>query len=203
MKKQMICILVLTLTLLATPPGEATSTALRGETNIQVASDTASVAVYADDLASAPRTLRPAAVGASTVVVHDSGGVGTTMPNTDVHGVTVDIYQNMESGNDGDLLTPEIMNASTYGGIDGVDDPEWELDCDPEDPDDGLWVSTSHARELPGIVTVDGVNYSGESTRTWRFRNKYQRNRVAIMFGSERQWNHPPYHDRITIAGVS
>jgi hypothetical protein len=200
MKKQMVFILVLILTLLARPPGEAVSTALQDETSTQVSPGAAPAVIYADDLASVPQKPRSATVGASTVSADDGEGAETAAFNADVHGVTVDIYQNMESGNDGDLLTPEIMNASTYGGIEGLDDPEWELDCDPEDPDDGLWVSTSHARELPGIVTVNGINYSGESTRTWRFRNKYQRNRVAIMFGSERQWNHPPYHDRITIA---
>ena len=36
--------------------------------------------------------------------------------------ITVDIYQNMESGDDGDLLTPEIMNTSSFGGC---EDDQW------------------------------------------------------------------------------
>ena len=36
--------------------------------------------------------------------------------NSDIFAATpVDIYQDMESGNDGDVLTPTMMNASSHG----------------------------------------------------------------------------------------
>ena len=47
-------------------------------------------------------------LGAMFFIVMASAGVVVAIP--------VDIYQDMESGNDGDLLTPSIMNASSHGG---------------------------------------------------------------------------------------
>ncbi len=74
----------------------------------------------------------------------------------------VDIYQSMESGNAGDLLTSAIMNASSYGGGTG-----WSLYTGSS-----LWVSNSYATNLPGPVVVAGTTYPGtNATRTWVFNN--------------------------------
>ncbi|HEY1210867.1 MAG TPA: hypothetical protein VGE85_15990 [Terracidiphilus sp.] len=79
--------------------------------------------------------------------------------------VPVDIFQDMESGNDGDLLTPAIMNASSHGG-----GSTWSINGQ-------MWVSTRNSRELPGSVTVDGVTYTGKGgTRSWMFNDNNQLN---------------------------
>jgi len=118
----------------------------------------------------------------------------------DVCAIEVDIYQSCNNGNNGDLLTAEIMNASSYGGIVGLPDAEWKLDCPDQDTNDGLWVSEEVVTKLPGQVIVNGKDCSVKSRCSWRWRNKYEHNRVAVMFGNERKYTFKPYHDRITIA---
>jgi len=49
----------------------------------------------------------------------------------------------MENGNDGDVLTPVIMEGSTIGGIAGLSAPDWLLV-------NNMWVSTDYVRPLPG-----------------------------------------------------
>lgn len=129
--------------------------------------------------------------------------------NTNIHAVNVDVYQSCDSGNDGDLLTSEIMNATSYGAVIGQPDAEWKLSCPDQDSGDGMWVSTMHTRQFPGVIEVHGKEYSGQSSRSWRFRNKYEGNRVFVLFGHERQYNEEtqkpegqgkPYHEKITIA---
>jgi hypothetical protein len=111
-----------------------------------------------------------------------------------INAVTVDLYQNMENGGEGELLTTKAMDASSYGGYLANDsDVTWSLTG-------SMWVSTSYARQLPGIVTVNGKNYLGSGYRTWKFSDKYQRNFVTAQFGTERKYNNPPYHDRMTVA---
>jgi len=129
-------------------------------------------------------------------------------PSTDVHAISVDIYVAMESGNDGEVLTSEIMEASTHGGVDSVlGAPDWTLvsgDCDrPECPgctSRDMWVSTDNVRELPGTVTVDGVDYISSGTYTWKFSDMYKWNFVKIEYGSQRQYTYKPWHPRTTIA---
>jgi chitodextrinase len=106
--------------------------------------------------------------------------------------VEVDIYQTMEFGNDGELLTPSIMEDSTLGGITLVADPEWTIT-------NSLWVADDYVRGFPGTITVNGTDYSGQGYHGWRWRNRFEGNYAVILYGTERQWNHPPYHDRITV----
>ena len=75
---------------------------------------------------------------------------GQTVVSGGSSATPVDIYQSMESGNAGDVLTPTIMNASSYGGGTG-----WSI------PSGTLWVSTNHATNLPGPVIVGGTTYNG------------------------------------------
>jgi len=83
----------------------------------------------------------------------------------------VDLYQSMGSGNDGDLLTPDIMNVSTYGSS-----SSWAIT-------NSLWVSNLYARDMPGSVSVSGTVYPGAgSTRTWRASDTYQSNFVTCNF---------------------
>ena len=92
-----------------------------------------------------------------------------------------DIYQDMESGKDGDLLTPEIMNASSHGG-----GSTWSLRG-------SMWVSTKNSRKLPGPVIVDGKTYPGTGgTRTWMFNDSNANNSVACSLAGS--------YSKITVA---
>ncbi len=93
----------------------------------------------------------------------------------------VDIYQNMESGNNGDLLTPSIMDASSYPS-----GSAWTIN-------NSMWVSTANPTNLPGSVSVGGVIYPGTgSTRTWVFNDNNQLNYASCAF--------PGSYSKITIA---
>ena len=82
----------------------------------------------------------------------------------------VDVYQNMESGNNNDLLTSTIMNASSYPS-----GSSWSAQSG------SMWASTGSARNLPGPVIVGGVTYNGTgSTRTWVVNDNNQRNFVRL-----------------------
>ena len=92
-----------------------------------------------------------------------------------------DIFQDMESGNEGDLLTPVIMNASSHGG-----GSKWSING-------RMWVSTRNSSNLPGPVTVEGVTYSGVGgTRTWMFNDNNQLNYVKCTL--------PGRYPKITVA---
>jgi hypothetical protein len=85
----------------------------------------------------------------------------------------VDLYQDMEGGKDGDLLTPAIMSASSHPGAVG-----WEITGGP------WFVSTRHAMNLPGPVTVGGVTYNGtNSTRCWMLNTSNAVNFIGANFG--------------------
>jgi hypothetical protein len=93
----------------------------------------------------------------------------------------VDIFQDMESGTNGDLLTPAIMNASSRGGR-----SMWSVNG-------RMWVSTANARNLPGPVLVGGVTYSGTGgTRSWMFNDNDAKNSVACSLAGS--------YDKITVA---
>jgi hypothetical protein len=94
--------------------------------------------------------------------------------NAEVRAATpVDIYQDMAGGNDGDLLTPAGMNASTHPGA-----AAWAINGGP------WFVSTRHARSAPAAVTVDGVAYSGTGgSRTWMLNTNNAMNYVWVHAG--------------------
>jgi hypothetical protein len=100
---------------------------------------------------------------------------------TAVHAATpVDIYQDMESGSSGNMLTSTIMNASNHGA------GSWSING-------GMWVSNNNSRPLPGPVIAGGVTYPGTSgSRTWMFNDNNAMNYVRVSFGSS--------YSRITIA---
>ena len=101
-------------------------------------------------------------------------GVALLVANADVRAATaVDIYQEMASGKDGDLLTSASMNASTHPGAVG-----WAINRGP------WFISTRHARNLPGPVTVGGVTYSGTGgSRTWMLNTSNAMNCVSLYAG--------------------
>ncbi len=83
----------------------------------------------------------------------------------------VDLYQDMESGKVGDLLTPELLTASCHG-----EGATWIVHGD-------LWLSTDNWRALPGPVVVDGKIFaSKEATRTWMFKDSTTHNYVQCNF---------------------
>ena len=85
--------------------------------------------------------------------------------------ITVDIYQDCESGNAGDVLTASIMNASNHG-IGG-----WSA------PSGTMWVSTMYHRDLPGPVICGGATYNGTGgSRTWVYNNNNMFNFVSCDF---------------------
>jgi hypothetical protein len=103
-----------------------------------------------------------------------------------VGGITVDVYQYMgDNGDEGDLLTTDIMSSSIHGN-------GWT-----SNPYEGsLWISEKYARKLPGTVMVNGNTYSGLGSRTWKYFENYKLNSVSVV-GT----NYPqPYLDKITVA---
>ncbi len=85
--------------------------------------------------------------------------------------IAVDIYQDMESGHDGDVLTATIMNGSNHGG------GTWRATRG------SMWVSTAHHRNLPGPVVVGGVTYNGTGgSRTWMFNDRETNTYVSYVF---------------------
>ena len=77
--------------------------------------------------------------------------------------IAVDSYQDMESGNNGDVLTAAVMNASSHPSS-----FSWTNS-------NSCWVSTSHHSDLPGPVIVGGVTYNGTGgTRSWKFNHNNQ-----------------------------
>ena len=67
----------------------------------------------------------------------------------------------MESGNNNDVLTATIMNASSHPSGSG-----WVTGGGT------MWVSTSHHNDLPGPVVCGGVTYNGTGgTRSWVVNN--------------------------------
>jgi hypothetical protein len=87
--------------------------------------------------------------------------------------IPVDIYQNMESGNNGDPLTSLIMNASHHGPGTWTSTPGT------------LWVSGAHSRPLPGPILIGGTVYDeGDGSRSWTFLDAYQLNSVSLTLPS-------------------
>jgi hypothetical protein len=107
--------------------------------------------------------------------------LGLALASTLFAAVPVDIFQDMESSHDGDLLTPAIMNASSHGG-----GSTWTINGQ-------MWVSTRNSRELPGSVTVEGVTYTGKgATRSWMFNDNNELNYVKCTL--------PGHYAKITVA---
>jgi hypothetical protein len=93
----------------------------------------------------------------------------------------VDIFQDMESGQDGDLLTPAIMNASSHGG-----NSTWSIEGT-------MWVSTRNSRNLPGPVRIGDVTYPGTGGhRSWMFNDNNQLNFCKCSL--------PGRYSKITVA---
>jgi hypothetical protein len=93
----------------------------------------------------------------------------------------VDSYQDMESGANGDVLTPALMNASHHGG------GTWSSDKGE------LWVSTTKPRDLPGPVSVGGTNYEAKGVgRCWMVHDDKSLNAVTCTL--------PEFCPKITIA---
>ena len=93
----------------------------------------------------------------------------------------VDGYQDMESGANGEVLTPALMNASHHGG------GTWSNDKGE------LWVSTAKPRDLPGPVSVGGTNHAAKGAgRCWMVHDDKSLNDVTCTL--------PDFCRKITIA---
>lgn len=95
--------------------------------------------------------------------------------------ISVDIYQNMESGRSGDPLTPAIMNPSHQGA------GSWAV------PAGTLLVSSDGSRSLPGPIAVGGNLYAGGGgSRSWMFLDANDHHIVTLML--------PSAYPRVTVA---
>jgi hypothetical protein len=93
----------------------------------------------------------------------------------------VDLYQDMQTGTNGDLLTPALMNGSSHGG------GAWSVGRGE------VWVSTNKGRDLPGPVIVGGTSYTGKAaTRSWMFNDNKSLNYVVCTL--------PGSYPKITVA---
>ena len=87
--------------------------------------------------------------------------------------IAVDSYQDMESGNNGDVLTAAVMNASSHPAS-----FTWT-------PSNTCWVSTAHHSNLPAPILVGSVTYNGTGgTRSWVFNLNNQEVYVKGSFNS-------------------
>ena len=87
--------------------------------------------------------------------------------------IAVNVFQDMQSGNAGDVLTAAIMNASSHPAS------SWTVKSGT------MWVSTGHYNDLPGPITVGGVTYNGTGgSRTWVYNNNNSSNYVQVGFSS-------------------
>jgi hypothetical protein len=107
---------------------------------------------------------------------------GGLLPGLTAFGaLPVDIFQDMDTGRDGDLLTPAIMNASSQGG-----GSTWSINGQ-------MWVATNHPASLPGPVAVGGNTCPGTGgTRSWKFRDSQQLNYVKCTL--------PDHYSKVTVA---
>jgi hypothetical protein len=106
---------------------------------------------------------------------------GGLLPGLASFGATpVDIFQDMESGHDGELLTPAIMNASSHG------ESTWSING-------RMWVSTRNPAGLPGPVSVNGTIYPGAGgLHSWMFGDNHELNYVKCTL--------PGSYSKITVA---
>ena len=90
----------------------------------------------------------------------------------------VDLYQDMASGKDGDLLTPAIMNASSHPDV-----SKWYI------TGGGPWfVSDRHVGKTPGPVTVGAATYDGtNAAHAWMLNTSNAAHYVAICLDRHMQ----------------
>ena len=94
----------------------------------------------------------------------------------------VDLYQDFETGNNGDVITTTLLNASSHGS------GSWT-------PLSGTtWISTNHASyNLPGPVTVGGVTYNGTGgTRSYKCNDNHAVTHICCSL--------PGQYSNITVA---
>ncbi len=87
--------------------------------------------------------------------------------------IWVNIYQSMEQGNAGDLLTNTAMNATSYGSQGWVSTPG------------PMWVSNNYHVNLPNPINCGGTVYNGTGgSRSWMFNNNLQMSFVQVNLAS-------------------
>ncbi len=93
----------------------------------------------------------------------------TIAQNQDAFAATpVDIYQDMDSGKTGEVLAPNVMNASSLGG-----GSTWTNHGT-------MWVSTNYGRKLPGPVVIGGTTFPGTAdSHSWMFNDETALNYVS------------------------
>ena len=84
----------------------------------------------------------------------------------------VDIYQNMEVGSDGNLLTVGMMNTGSFG-----ENVTWTFPQGNQ-----FWISTENTMQFPSEVIINGQSVSTSGTRSWRFRNREENQYVKATF---------------------
>ena len=89
--------------------------------------------------------------------------------------IAVDVYQDMETGNAGDVLTATMINSTSHPSS------GWSTTAGTQ-----FWVSTLYHRDLPGPVICGGVTYNGTGgSRSWMFNNNNMANYVKYGFSGQ------------------
>src|SRR3989339_1035082 len=86
--------------------------------------------------------------------------------------VTVDLYQDCESGTPDEFLTPSIMSASAHGT------GTWSAEAGT------MCVSGIRSKQLPGTVTVGTMTFVDTGTRTWVVSDRYDHNNVRVSINA-------------------
>ncbi len=85
----------------------------------------------------------------------------------------VDIYQDMESGTPGSLLTSAQVAASSHGS-----GGTWSVQG-------SMWSASVNDKALPGPVTVSGQSYSGTGSKTWATKDDTSSSYVSLSTGNK------------------
>ena len=81
-----------------------------------------------------------------------------------LHAVTVDVFQNCEGGNPGDPISSAVMNAYSRGTS------TWTYISSGT-----ICISTRNIVQLPGVVTVGGVDYTDTGNHSWVCDDQWDR----------------------------
>ena len=102
--------------------------------------------------------------------------------------IVVDMYQDMESGNAGDVLTASVMNPSSHPNGSG-----WNTQGGT------MWVSTLYHRDLPCPIICGGVTYNGTGgSRSWVFNNNLLNNCVRLGLADHKEVTMACYYTTLT-----
>ena len=97
------------------------------------------------------------------------------------HALTVDYYQDCESGSYAEILSTTIIKNSCYAPNAG----NFAVYSTTPGAFKDMWVTTDNIKQLPGTVTVrGGSTYADTGTRNWASDDRFRNNFVGFRLGS-------------------